>query len=229
MKKKLILLSGPSCVGKGPLKKALADLHPEIIFAEPVWCHSRKPRFKKSEQRWEVHGVDYYFLPRSTIEALDREKFIVAPLRSDVQALDMGHVEELFGAYDMVMSEIFHTFMEPLHEWAEKQEKLEFEITTVSLIPMSWEELTDKTVALGKSEEQVVHETMKAKLERRGEDPPGKMEERARSAYREMKIARGSDRVIVCRAGEDDTTEWGRPPGPEAERVLGEFVDVLTS
>lgn len=42
--KKLIVLSGPSGVGKTPLLKALRRVHPEIAFGTLTLYISRKPR-----------------------------------------------------------------------------------------------------------------------------------------------------------------------------------------
>ena len=227
MKKKLILLSGPSCVGKGPLRKALEDFHPEIGFAEPVWIHSRKPRFKRSEGRYEVHGVDYYFSPRGMVELLPRDRFLVGDLGYGLQAMDLAHLEEMFDANDVVFTEMSLVFQDPLADWVKRQARFDIEVRHVMLVPMTLEEVERKSAETGAPPEQVVYEVMIGKQRRRGEDPPEKMERRARAAYPEMKAARPGTKIIVCRAGEDDLSEWGRPLGPEARRVLGEFVKVF--
>ena len=62
---RLVILSGPSCVGKGPLHAALKKFHPEIVARTPkfVLYDSRAPR------PGEIDGVDYHFRSRAVIEA----------------------------------------------------------------------------------------------------------------------------------------------------------------
>lgn len=228
-KKKLVVLSGPSCVGKGPLKQAFRRYHPEIKFAELVLCTSRKPRFKASTRSYEVHGIDFYFLPRNMFEQLDKNRFIVANVRSDVQAIDIGQVRELLDGYDIVLVEVFHTLGRSLMDWAKSQSDLDYEIKSVFLLPLSHEEIEEAVKTNNNPPEEIVYKVMRAKLERRAEDPPHKIEERARSAYKEMLASSFYTHVIVNHAGEDDRKEWSEPLGVEAKRVLSEFVEVLCS
>ena len=234
MKKKLVVLSGPSCVGKGPLRKALRKYHPDIKYGELVLCNSRGPRLKLGTRAYEVttyevHGIDYYFLPRGLFEQLDRGRFIVANVRSDIQAIDMMQVCELLEEHNLVLAEVFHTLGKSLTEWAKSQMELDFEVRSVFLLPLSHKEIKEMARKSNKKPEQVVYEVMKAKLERRGEDPPKKIEERACSAFLEMQDAPCYTDCIVNHAGEDDRKEWSDPLGAEAQRVLYEFVNVLKS
>ena len=59
----LIVLSGPSGVGKGTVRKALFEM-PDQVFAYSVSMTTRPPR------PGEVDGVDYYFVSR---EEFDRQ------------------------------------------------------------------------------------------------------------------------------------------------------------
>jgi len=227
LKKKLVVLSGPSCVGKGPLKQAVKRYHPEIRLADLVLCTSRRPRLKADTKTYEVHGIDFYFLPRSMFVLLDRSRFIVADVRSDVQAIDIMQVRELFQGYDVVLIEVFHSLGRALMDWVKSQNDLDFNIRSVYLTPLSKFEIEDLAKKGNKMPEQVVYEVMKAKLERRGEDPPHKIEERARSAFHEMKAASYYTDTFVNHAGEDDRKEWGDPLGREAQRVLDDFIKVI--
>lgn len=58
---KLIVLTGPSGVGKGTLLSALLAKHPELYLS--ISATTRSPR------EGEVDGVDYYFYPRDRFEA----------------------------------------------------------------------------------------------------------------------------------------------------------------
>lgn len=226
--KKLVVLSGPSCVGKGPLRKALSRCYPEIKYAELVLCNSRRPRLKKDTASYEVHGVDYYFLPRGLFAQLDQKRFIVTEVRSDIQAIDMAQVEELLRNNNLILAEVFYTLGRSLIEWARKQSNLEFAIRSVALVPLSDEEIQEEVKKTGKEPKQIVYETMKAKLERRAEDSLAKIEERASSAFEEIEGMSGYTDRIINHAGEDDKGEWRSDPlGPEAQRVLSEFVAIL--
>jgi hypothetical protein len=63
---RLVILSGPSCVGKSPLHRALARFHPELSdrLHKLVLINSRAPR------PGEFDGKDYHFRTRSQIESL---------------------------------------------------------------------------------------------------------------------------------------------------------------
>ncbi|QQD85770.1 MULTISPECIES: guanylate kinase [Jeotgalicoccus] len=66
----LIVLSGPSGVGKGTVRKAIFD-HPETNFKYSISMTTRNKR------EGEVDGVDYFFKTREEFETLIRQdKFI---------------------------------------------------------------------------------------------------------------------------------------------------------
>src|SRR5918996_3770014 len=83
---RLVILSGPSCVGKSPLAKALARFYPELrkTLQPLVLYNSREPR------PGEADGVDYHFRSREEIENLKaKNHFMVMDVRGDLQALDL--------------------------------------------------------------------------------------------------------------------------------------------
>lgn len=226
--KKLVILSGPSCVGKGPLRQALARFHPEIKYVETVLCNSRRPRLKKSGS-YEVHGIDYYFLPRGIFPQLDPDRFIIGKVRSDIQAIDMDEVAELLEMNDLVLIEAYHTLGQSVMEWARRQKDLDFSVISVMLVPLSDEEIKAESHLRDIDFREVIYETMKGKLTRRGEDSPAKIEERASSAYEELLAAEKYTHRIVNRAGEDAREQWFESTlGAEALRVLKEFTTILT-
>ena len=75
----LIILSGPSCVGKSPLVKALAKFYPALLgtMKSFVLYNSRAPR------TGEVDGVDYHFRTRAHIESLAAVNAFVALLTGE--------------------------------------------------------------------------------------------------------------------------------------------------
>src|SRR5215470_10736518 len=89
---RLVILSGPSCVGKSPLAKALARFHPDLSARlQPIVLYnSRSPRPGERDRE------DYHFRSREQIEVLrDRERYVVMDVRGDLQALDLEDLSAL--------------------------------------------------------------------------------------------------------------------------------------
>jgi len=89
------MLSGPSCVGKGPLCQALKLFFPQLEknLQKLVLYNSRSPRPGERE------GVDYYFRSRKEIETLrNREGFIVLDVRGDLQGLDLADLMSILAS-----------------------------------------------------------------------------------------------------------------------------------
>jgi guanylate kinase len=59
---KLVVLTGPSGVGKGTLLRSLLERHPEIYYSVSATTRSPRPG--------EIDGKDYYFINRSQFEQL---------------------------------------------------------------------------------------------------------------------------------------------------------------
>ena len=228
-KGRLVVLAGPSCVGKSPLSKALARLYPELgAGLQPlVLYNSRAPR------PGEQDGVDYHFRTREEIEALrGQERYAVLDVRGDLQALDL---EEL-GA-SLARGDVFfegNPFVGALllsHPALEGVEKL-----GVFMTPLSVEELAFLAEQPGVKVEEVVAEVMRRKLLRRmrrqkGELALGDLEEverRATSAYQELGEAQRFEHVITNHDGED-SENWAAfyHPLGEARLALLRFVELL--
>ncbi|RAM49198.1 MAG: guanylate kinase [Hapalosiphonaceae cyanobacterium JJU2] len=62
---KLIVLTGPSGVGKGTLMRSLLGRHPELYYSVSATTRSPRPG--------EIDGKDYYFISRSKFEQLVAE------------------------------------------------------------------------------------------------------------------------------------------------------------
>ena len=103
MKKRLIILSGPSCVGKSPLIKALRKVHPEISFRMPVLYTSMPPRSIETE------GVDYYFRTEEDIRSCPPERYIIGRIRKIWQAIDLMEMQALFTGGSLILLEIYPT------------------------------------------------------------------------------------------------------------------------
>ena len=90
MNKRLIILSGPSCVGKSPLIEALRRVHPHISFQMPVMYTSRPPRSIEQE------GIDYYFRTEQEIRSFPSDRYIVGKTRTVWQAIDLEEIRKIF-------------------------------------------------------------------------------------------------------------------------------------
>lgn len=208
---------------KGPLQAAVDRFHPGMLNARPVLLNSRPPRDN------ETHGKHFYFLPRALITALhSSQNFVVSPVRSDWQAIDLSQVEELLASNRLVFAEVYYTFGPTLKECARH-----FAISTVFLLP----------VPLVTPAQEIIN-TMRAKLKARATDSENKIEERAQLAPQEMKEAESYTHHLLNLATEDNIEEWGdlgtrnrkrgeriiRTPedlGPNAKWLVETFLKIL--
>jgi guanylate kinase len=228
--KRLVILSGPSCVGKSPLDKALGRFYPELRSAlrKLVLYNSRAPR------PGEVDGVDYHFRTRSQVEAFRAEdRYAVLDVRGDLQALD---VEELHA-----ILQDSNAFFEgnpfvgralQMHPRLADADRL-----SIFLSPLSREEVIylkgpERNVSLS----DLVTDLMRRKLLRRARrqkvDLSAKdlenIETRAASAYRELKEAWHFEYVLPNHDGEDsDNWEAFYYPLGDARKTLTAFAALL--
>lgn len=208
--KRFVILSGPAGVGKGPLQAAIECFAPSLLKARPVLCTSRPPRNS------EVHGRHYYFLPRGLILSLQSNPdFLVAPVRSDFQAIDMTQVEELLAASDLVFAETYPTFGPELRKRASAHG---FSSSSVFLLPLP----------AGTACEQVA-KLVEQRLTDRGTDAPEKIQERANLAPREIADAAAYTHRLLSPAGENDIEQWGEfgaRHGQKGERAIRDLDDL---
>ena len=97
---RLIILSGPSCVGKGPLHTAFNNFYPELAanLQKLVLYNCRSPR------PGEIDGKDYYFRSREEIDGLrEKKNFVVLDVRGDLQAVDLNDVERTLAGKGFVL------------------------------------------------------------------------------------------------------------------------------
>ncbi len=225
---KLIVLSGPSCVGKGPLYAALKKFYPEVTsqFSKLVLYNDRAPR------PGEVDGVDYHFKQTEYIERLDhKDDFLVFKVRSDLQAVDISELKKT-----LTNTDVFFEGNPYLWEKMKKNEMIK-DVFSVSvfLSPLSKEEfeyLNRQSVDV----EDFVADIMRRKLLRRTKNQKQilsskdlqDIEIRATSAYAEIKLAYQFDFVLVNHDGED-SENWNAfyYPVGDARRTLLRFADIL--
>ena len=95
---RLVILSGPSCVGKSPLAKALRQFFPDLHkkLQPLILYNSRSPR------PGEKNDEDYHFRRREEIEKFrDKDNYIVMDVRGDLQAFDIKELNELLAKGDL--------------------------------------------------------------------------------------------------------------------------------
>lgn len=201
---KFIMLSGPSCVGKGPLCQALKTLYPELEsrLNKLVLYNSRKPRPGEEE------GVDYYFRTREEMEALGRqERFILLDVRGDLQGIDLDELQRVFASGNDIFFEGNPFIPQALWELPELDQVV---MQRIFLSPLSRQEIIwykEHSLDL----RQLVVDVQRRKLLRRTQKQKGllalpdleNIEKRAGSAPSELQLAWQFDWVIPNHDGED--------------------------
>ena len=89
---RFVILSGPSCIGKSPLARALRKFFPDLAakLQSPVLYNCRDPR------PGELDGVTYHFRSREYLESLrGKEGFLVVDVRNDIQALALADLQAI--------------------------------------------------------------------------------------------------------------------------------------
>jgi guanylate kinase len=227
---RLVILSGPSCVGKSPLDRALARCYPELHkgLEKLALFNSRDPR------PGEKDGVDYHFRTRAQIEALrPKERYAVLDVRGDLQAVDLAELTarlergDAFFEGNPSVGRLLQT-----HPALVQVRRL-----SVFLAPFSKDEILFlKDPARNLSLPDLVTDVMRRKLLRRTRRQKSDLslkdleniERRAGSAFRELHEAAHFEWVIPNHDGEDsDNWEAFYYPLGDARRALLAFVDLL--
>ncbi len=220
---RLIMLSGPSCVGKGPLCQALKMFFPEMEqnLQKLVLYNSRRPR------PGEIEGVDYYFRSREEIQSLGEcEGFIILDVRGDLQGLNLAELRAILQSGRDAFFE-GNPFV-PQAIWS-LPEMAEVPMLKVFLSPLSRHEIIWLTEQ-GASLPDLLTEMMRRKLLRRTKRQKGllslqdlvNIDQRASSAPLELQLAWQFDWVIPNHDGEDheNWTSFYYPAGDALKSLL---------
>jgi guanylate kinase len=204
-KHRLIIFSGPSCVGKSPLAKALARFYPELKdqMLPLVLYNSRSAR------PGETDGLDYYFRPRNEIEKLkEKERFVVMDVRGDLQALDLQELKENLEKSDVLFEgNPFIGRVLQSHPALEGIIRLSVFMSPVSKDEIQFLKSVDPAVSIP----DLITDVMRRKLLRRTRKQKDELslkdleniEKRASSAFRELQDAHHFQYVIPNHDGED--------------------------
>lgn len=210
---RLVVIAGPSCVGKSPLFEALRRLHPGLAdaLAPIVLYNDRHPR------PGEIDGEHYHFRTREAIEALDGdERYAVLEVRGDLQAVDLGALAEDLQRGDALFEG--NPFVARL--LLEHPALADLQRLSVFVSPLGMDEL-ERLRDDGADLPALVSDVMRRKLLRRTRRFKGELslpdleevERRAGSAWRELGFASAFDHVIVNHDGED-SEHWHAFPRP---------------
>ena len=227
---RLVILAGPSCVGKSPLDKALAKFYPELRgrLRKLVLYNSRAPR------PGELDGVDYHFRTRPQIEALRaQQRYAVMEVRGDLQALDLEELRALLASGDAFFEgNAFVARALQSHPQLAEVKRL-----SVFMAPLSKDEIVylrapERNAALPDllsdiMRRKLLRRTRRQKLELSAKDLEN-IETRAASAYRELQEAWHFEYVIPNHDGEDsDNWEAFYFPIGDARKALLAFAALL--
>ncbi len=226
-----MVLSGPSCAGKGPLCAALSRLRPDLAagLRKLVLYNSRSPR------PVETDGIDYHFRTRGEIQALrDREGFLVMDVRGDLQAVDMNGLRDDLAAGNVMFEGNPFTALRLMESAAARGS----EVLSVFLAPLAREEILElRAMESDVSLPEAVAEMSRRRILRRTTRQKGEVSEadredterRCTSAYRELKLAHRFQFVIPNHDGEDSDnwSDFGAPIG-DARRALLAFASLLS-
>jgi guanylate kinase len=226
---RLVVLSGPSCVGKSPLHGAITKLYPEWEerLRKLVLFNCRAPR------PGERDGVDYFFRTREEIDSFrSRPDMLVMDVRGDLQALSLPELEKTLAASDALFEG--NPFVGSALLAA--PELARFPRLGVFISPLSRDELAELK-RRGVKLDAFVTDVMRRKLLRRTTKFKGilslpdlnEIERRCGSAFGELRLACRFEWVIPNHDGED-SENWGAfyYPVGDARRTLLTLLALLS-
>ena len=227
---RLIILSGPSCVGKGPLDTAFGKFYSERAanLQKLVLYNCRSPR------PGEIDGKDYHFRSREEIGGFrEKENFIVLDVRGDLQAVDLNDAERALAEGDLFYEGNPFIGRELLKALAAK-----IAVLSIFLTPLSREEIEFlQSQKRGLSLADFLTDVMRRKLLRRTQRQKSilslkdleNIERRATSAYDELKEAWRFEHIIPNHDGED-SENWDAfyYPVGDARKTLSAFAALLS-
>ncbi|GEE02723.1 guanylate kinase [Gordonia spumicola] len=142
---RLVVLVGPSAVGKSTVVRRLRELLPELYFS--VSATTREPR------PGEEHGRDYYFVSREAFDAMIEadEMLEWADIHGGIQrsGTPAGPVEEALDAGRPVLVEVDLVGARNVVEHLP-------DAITVFLSPPSWDELVARLTGRGTETDKVI-------------------------------------------------------------------------
>jgi guanylate kinase len=227
---RLVVLSGPSCVGKSPLDRALRKFYPKLRAGlQFVTLYN-----DRDIRPGETDGIDYHFRNRSFIESLrSNDRYVVMDVRGDLQALDLEELTAKLEKGDVFFEGnpfVGHILL--THPTLQDVNKLSAFMAPVSRDEIVFLKSTGKNISLP----DLLTDIMRRKLLRRTRKQKRELslkdleniERRASSAYLELREAHHFECVIPNHDGED-SENWDAfyYPLGDARKALDAFVSLL--
>lgn len=230
-KHRLIILAGPSCVGKSPLAKSFARFYSELneSMKPLVLYNSRSPR------PGEVDGTDYHFRSKEEIEKLkDNDGFVVMDVRGDMQALNLNELASHLKNNDVLFEGnpfigkvlVNHPSLKDINR------------LSIFVSPLSKDEIEFLKAQEGITKLQdIITDVMRRKLLRRTRRQKGNLslkdleniEKRASSAYTELQDAHLYQYIITNHDGEDhENWDAFNYPLGDARKALIAFANLIS-
>jgi len=241
---RVVLLSGPSCVGKGPVVAGIDTFFPDIDYSTVPVIKAKESR-SKGPRPDEVAWWDNprYFRTADEITELGRQyqyapRYMVGDCRGLPQAIDL---DEMLGAeHDLVLVEAYHTLGSQLRGLTNTlygSDKISAFISPVS----------EQEIKIWRSQgrniksklREIILDKLKARTKYQGENPDDqKVSEsnmvRAEGAYSELQSAPAYTHVLVNQDGEGHPN-WNRTPAGrftarpigDAWKVVEAFAEIL--
>ncbi len=215
MQADLLIIAGPSCVGKTPLLRACQASDPDMFSSGGMTVfHSRVPR------KGEEDGVDYHFRSRDEILALEEKGILKAfQVRRDTIGVpfeELRRLNETRGIYEG--NPVIASWL------IQNKEGWGLRIKSVFISPFSREEIKEIKKDQSKDLELEVRNEMIGKQFQRAKkifdgidvDIKADLEVRASSAFKEMSYAHLFDHIIVNHDGEG-SPNWDPIENPKGE------------
>ena len=238
MKKRLILLSGPSCVGKGPLTAAVKKFRPNIKFTKLAVIKSKQSR--NHIPRPDEQGVwdnPNCWQTEEQIKALkDNDRYIVGNCYDFSQAVDLDMIVN--SSEQTILMEMYYALVPQL---LGSQRLKNIKIETVFLSPISKQEI-EFFNSCGIDINSAIKSLMAAKQYQRAvfhkrnidRDFLQDIKTRIDDAVCEIESAKNFKYVIVNHDGEG-SPNWNRladgtftaPPVGDAKLAIESLADIL--
>ncbi len=228
---KLIIMSGPSGVGKGPITKTL-----EAYLKTTGKRYARHILYTSRAARpGEADGVTYHFRTADELALLSKtDGFHTYDIRKgeQLQAIDFNKLKQELEANDFVFLEIFSEQIDCVCEFCKE---IGFDYRRVFITPLSEDDFEYLGCKNDCEREIATRAVMLTKLTNRGTEPRQNIEKRAGNAYNEMREGGSSDTVVFTNHyGEDNAALWGElerlfssPKGLEVLSTFRKFLEVI--
>jgi guanylate kinase len=225
----LVIVSGPSCAGKTPLIHSVKQLYPSLNIKAPVLYTSRAPR------PGEKDGKDFYFRDEQEIRSLDKERFVVAPVRHLWQALELEELQHTLQSHTAIL-DIYPTFADELLKTDLDSRIPDLSVHRVFIAPLTEQELTDiqhhmnfasprAAMTSIMMHKQIRRAIFQAKVLTKAELEDIQM--RASKAYKELKMSESYDTILVNHDTEDSDHWHFTPPLGDAGKTVHRLAELI--